>query len=203
MERTDLMVREGSKRLRLGRPSRHRPDGESRQLRDDRMLWKGNALMRFAVYPTINSVLSNVSELRRQSRHVFAVPMGNRPPMTCLDVSSEHTNLNECCENSPGGTPCTPPSRGPEIASLKTDLQLKSNDAVDGRLTSPAMERTELIVGEGANHLRAGRLSRHRPHGECRRMADYRMLWKWTNLMRFATFPTINSVFSNAAELRR
>jgi hypothetical protein len=59
------------------------------------------------------------------------------------------------------------------------------------------MDRTELIVREGANRMMAGRLSRHRPDGEIRRVPDYRMLWKWTAIIRFAHFPTINSVLSN------
>jgi hypothetical protein len=70
------------------------------------------------------------------------------------------------------------------------------------RLKSPGMERTDLMAGEGANRLRAGRLSRHRPEGECWRVPDYRMLWKGNALIRFAHFTTINSVLSNAAELR-
>jgi hypothetical protein len=65
------------------------------------------------------------------------------------------------------------------------------------------MERTELMVGEGANRLRTGRISRHRPDGESRRVPDDRMLWKETTIMRFATFPNINKVFCNAAEHRR
>jgi hypothetical protein len=56
---------------------------------------------------------------------------------------------------------------------------------------------------EGTNRLRAGRLSRHRPDGESRRVPNDRMLWKWTALMLFATFPTIKSIQSNAGELRR
>jgi hypothetical protein len=64
------------------------------------------------------------------------------------------------------------------------------------------MERTELIVWDGDNRLREGRLSRHRPDGECRRVTDDRKLWKWTTPMRFAHFPSINSVISNVAELR-
>jgi hypothetical protein len=64
------------------------------------------------------------------------------------------------------------------------------------------MERTELLLGEGANGLRAGRPSRHRPVGESRRVTDDRMLWKWNTHMRFAHFPTINSVISNVAALR-
>jgi hypothetical protein len=45
------------------------------------------------------------------------------------------------------------------------------------------MERTELMVGEGVNGLRAGRLSLHRPVGESRRVPDNRMMWKWSALM--------------------
>jgi hypothetical protein len=82
MERSDLMVGEGSKRLRAGRLSRHRPDGESRRVPDDRMLWKWTTLLRFAHFPTINSVLSIAPELRLQSRHVVGLPMENRPTMT-------------------------------------------------------------------------------------------------------------------------
>jgi hypothetical protein len=59
------------------------------------------------------------------------------------------------------------------------------------------MERTELMVGEGANRIRAGSLSRHRPVGESRRVPGDRMLWKWTALMLFAPFPTINSFLYN------
>jgi hypothetical protein len=54
MERTELMVGEELKRLRAERFSPHRPECESRRLPDDRMLWKGNSLMRFAKFPTIN-----------------------------------------------------------------------------------------------------------------------------------------------------
>jgi hypothetical protein len=61
------------------------------------------------------------------------------------------------------------------------------------------MERTDLMVGKGANRLRAGRLPCHRPDGEIRHFLDDRMLWKGKALMRFAPFPTINSVSSNAA----
>jgi hypothetical protein len=63
------------------------------------------------------------------------------------------------------------------------------------------MERTELMVGEGANRLRARRLSSHRPNGESWLVTDDRILWKWNTLMRFAHFSTIHSVLSNAAEL--
>jgi hypothetical protein len=54
----------------------------------NRMLMKGNALMRFAHFPSINSVLSNAAVLRRQSCHVFGVPMENRTPMTTHDLAS-------------------------------------------------------------------------------------------------------------------
>jgi hypothetical protein len=60
------MLVEGTKRLRTGRLSGHRPDGESRRVPDDRMLWKWTALMLFASFPTFNSVLSNAGEFRRQ-----------------------------------------------------------------------------------------------------------------------------------------
>jgi hypothetical protein len=53
------------------------------------------------------------------------------------------------------------------------------------------MERSDLTAGEGEIRLRAGRLSRHRPDGESRRVPDNLMLWKRTALMRFAHFSTI------------
>jgi hypothetical protein len=119
MERTDLMVGERAKRLRAGRLSRQRPDGESRRVLDDRMLWKRTALMRFAHFPTINSVSSNAAELTRWPRNVVGVPMGNRPPMTGRDVSSELPISNEKCEQPQGGTPRTLPARGPAVAEFK------------------------------------------------------------------------------------
>jgi hypothetical protein len=61
------------------------------------------------------------------------------------------------------------------------------------------MERSDIMEGERANRLRAGRLLRHPPDGESRRMPENWMLWMWTALMRFAHFPAINSVSSNAA----
>jgi hypothetical protein len=72
----------------------------------------------------------------------------------------------------------------------------------DVRLSSAAMERSDWMVGEGANRLRAGRISRHQPEGKSRRKPDDWMLWNGTALMRFAPFPTISSVSSKAAELR-
>jgi hypothetical protein len=53
------------------------------------------------------------------------------------------------------------------------------------------MERTLLMLGVGVNRLRAGRLSRHLPVGECRRVSVDRMQWEWNALMRFGRFPTI------------
>jgi hypothetical protein len=41
---------------------------------DERMLLKGTALLRFAPFPTIKSILSNAAELRLQSRHEVWVP---------------------------------------------------------------------------------------------------------------------------------
>jgi hypothetical protein len=46
------MVGEGINRLREGPLSLHRPDGESRRVPDDRMLYKRTALMRFAPFST-------------------------------------------------------------------------------------------------------------------------------------------------------
>jgi hypothetical protein len=71
------------------------------------------------------------------------------------------------------------------------------------RLSSQALERTELILEEGVIRKRAGRFSRHRPDGEIRRVPDYRMLWKGSSLILFAHIPIINSIVSNAAELRQ
>jgi hypothetical protein len=53
------------------------------------------------------------------------------------------------------------------------------------------MERIELMVVEGVNRLREGRLSPHRPDGYRRRLTDERMLWNGTVLMRFTRFLTI------------
>jgi hypothetical protein len=86
---------------------------------DDRMLWKWNALMRFAPFPTINSVLSNAGEFRRQLRHVVVVPMENRPTMTRRDGASELPLSNEVCDQSQGGTPRTTQARMPAVALFK------------------------------------------------------------------------------------
>jgi hypothetical protein len=93
------------------------------------MLWKGTALKRFTHFPTINSVLSNAAELRRQSLHVVGVPIEKRSPMTERDVASRHPNLNEGCEPPQGGTHRTPPARGPAGAKPKAVLHLNCNDA--------------------------------------------------------------------------
>jgi hypothetical protein len=113
MERTDLMVGENSNRLSARRLSRHRVDGESRQVLDVRMLRKGTALIRFANFPTIYSVSSNEAELRRYSRNLVGVPMDNRSPMTRPDVAYELPNWNEEFEQTQGVTPRTPPATAP------------------------------------------------------------------------------------------
>jgi hypothetical protein len=92
------------------------------------MLWKGNALIWFAQFPTINSVICNAAELRQQSRHVFGGPMENRIPMTTRDGASELPNLIEWCALPQGGQPRTPQARGPAVGEFKQDFQLKSND---------------------------------------------------------------------------
>jgi hypothetical protein len=96
---------------------------------DFRMLWKRIALMRFAPFPTINSDLSNAAVPRRQSRHEVGVPNAKRPPMTQRDLAPEHANLNEGCELQHGGTPRTPPARGPAVAETKLELLLFFNVA--------------------------------------------------------------------------
>jgi hypothetical protein len=110
MERTELMVGERVNRLREGRLSPHRRDGESRRVTDHRTLWKWNALMRFAPFPNINSVLSNPGELRRKPRHVVGFSMENRPPMTRHDGASELPHSNKLCKP----TQCFPP-RTPQV----------------------------------------------------------------------------------------
>jgi hypothetical protein len=57
------------------------------------------------------------------------------------------------------------------------------------------MERTELMEVDGANRLRARRLSPNHPDGESRRFPDDLMLWKGRNLKRFPHFPTIIQFF--------
>jgi hypothetical protein len=98
MELPELMVLEGVFRLRAGRLSRQRPEGESRRLPNDRMLWKRTTLIRFAPFPTINSVFCNAAELRQESRNVVGVPEENRPTMTRRDVASALPNSNDVCE---------------------------------------------------------------------------------------------------------
>jgi hypothetical protein len=83
------MVWEVVNRLVAVRHCCHRPDGESRYMPDDRMLWNWTALKRFANFPTINSFLSNAAEIRRLSRHVVGFPMEIRPSMTRREVVSE------------------------------------------------------------------------------------------------------------------
>jgi hypothetical protein len=75
MERSDLIKGEGANRLSAGCLLRHRPDGESRRMPYEWMLWKGNALMRFAPIPAFNSISSNAAEFRLQSHHVVGFTM--------------------------------------------------------------------------------------------------------------------------------
>jgi hypothetical protein len=65
---------------------------------------------------------------------------------------------------------------GGHTRSSKTDLQLNSTTRREGRLSSPALERTELMVGQGANCIREGHLSRHQQDGKSRRVIGDRML---------------------------
>jgi hypothetical protein len=83
------------------------------------MVWKGNALMRFVPFPTINSILSNAAVLRLQSRHVVKFPMENRTPKTRCDRASKLPHSNEGCNNSQGGTSRTRTARGPAVADFK------------------------------------------------------------------------------------
>jgi hypothetical protein len=85
--------------------------------------------MRFAHFPTINSVLSNAAELTWHSGLVFGVPMENRNPMTRRDGASELPQSNEGCYLPQCGTLRTPPARGPAVAEFKTDRHLKFKDA--------------------------------------------------------------------------
>jgi hypothetical protein len=119
MERTDLMAGEGTNLIRAGHLSSHRPDGESRRVPVDRMLWKGTALMRFAHVTAINSVLSNAADLRMQSHNVVGVRMENRPPVTTSDGESVLPNLNEGCKQPQDGKPRTPQARGKGVAEFK------------------------------------------------------------------------------------
>jgi hypothetical protein len=56
---------------------------------DDRILWSGNALKRFAPFLTMSSIHSNAGELSLHLRHEVGVPMEIRPPMTRPDGASE------------------------------------------------------------------------------------------------------------------
>jgi hypothetical protein len=119
MEHTDLMLGEGVNRLRSGRLSRHRPDGESIRMPEDRMLWRGNALKRFAHFATINSVLSNADEFTLKSCHVVGLPLQKQSPMTGPDGASELPHSNEGCKTPQGGAHRTQTARGPAVAELK------------------------------------------------------------------------------------
>jgi hypothetical protein len=88
-------------------------------MHDDRMIWKGTALMLFAPSPTINSIISNGAEFTLQSLYVVGVPVGNRPPMTGRDGASELPNLNEWFVHPQGGQPRSPQARGTAVAEFK------------------------------------------------------------------------------------
>jgi hypothetical protein len=173
-----LIFLEGANRLRAVRVSRHRPKGESRRLPDNRMLWICTALMRFAHFPTINSVLSNTGELRRQSRHVVVFPMENRLSMTRPDGDSELPHSNEGCKETQCSTPRTPPARGRQSLSSNKEVQLNYNDTA-WRAPELTCIGTNTFYGrEGANRLRARRFIPHRTDGESLRLPDVRMLWR-------------------------
>jgi hypothetical protein len=87
------------------------------------MLWKGNALIMFAHFSTINSVFP------MRQRRVFGDPMENRTAMTTRDGCSELPQWNEEYYPPQGGTLRTPPTRGPAVAEFKTVLHLNFNDA--------------------------------------------------------------------------
>jgi hypothetical protein len=88
------------------------------------MLWKATALMRFAHFPTIYSVLSNAVDLRRQSRHVFLVPMENPHPMTWRVVSR---TLTKCAISLRVVRLARQRPEGRQSQISKTVLQLKYN----------------------------------------------------------------------------
>jgi hypothetical protein len=72
--------------------------------------------MRFARFPTINSVLANAGVLRREERHVVVFSMENRPKMTRRDGASDVPLSNERCKPNQCGAPRTQTSRGPAVA---------------------------------------------------------------------------------------
>jgi hypothetical protein len=79
--------------------------------------------------------------------------------MTWRDVASVLQNLNEECETPQRGTTWTPPARVPAVAEFRADLHLKSNDVRDERASSPALVRTELMVGK--DRTVSGRYASH------------------------------------------
>jgi hypothetical protein len=83
------------------------------------MLWKWTDLIRFANFPTINSVISNAGELRRQSRQVDGFFMENLHTMKGPDEASEIPHSNEGCKQTQCGTPRTTTDRGPAVAEFK------------------------------------------------------------------------------------
>jgi hypothetical protein len=98
------------------------------------MLWKGYALMRFAPFPTINSILTNGAELRLQSLLVFGVPMEKRTPVTRRDGASELPLSKEGCDPIQSCTPRTLTDRGPSVAEFRggypTELQRRGVSGV-------------------------------------------------------------------------
>jgi hypothetical protein len=88
--------------------------------------------MRFARFSTIKSILSNVADLRMQSRHVVGVPMENRPAMTRRDVASELPHSKEGFDQSQVGTSLTRSARGPAVVDFingsPTELRLFMTD---------------------------------------------------------------------------
>jgi hypothetical protein len=73
----------------------------------------------------------------------------------------------------------------------------------DCSLSSAALERIELMVGKGANRIRADPFHIIRFSGTRRLSPFGRWLETRTALRRFDPSPTINSVSSYAGELRR
>jgi hypothetical protein len=78
--------------------------------------------MRFATFPTINSIRSIAAEFRLQFRHVVVVPMENRTSMSRRDCASELLHLNAVCDQSKGGTTRTPRAEGRQSQISKTVL---------------------------------------------------------------------------------
>jgi hypothetical protein len=74
---------------------------------------------------------------------------------------------------------------------------------LDCRLSSPALDRTELMVGNGANRIRAVHFHSIRSSGTRRLSPSGRCHERRPGLSQFVPSPAINSVLSFACELRR